>query len=61
LDVKVEGFNQQLTRGKRHEPFGLALDKRYAFRMGALRDLPPLEKAEQALYESEHWHVVTMP
>ena len=63
LAAKFEDFNQQLIQGKRkgYESFGLALEKGYAFRMGALRDLPSLEKAEQALPESEHCRVVARP
>jgi hypothetical protein len=46
---------------RRYEPFGIALDKRYAFRMGVRPVVyMPWREANQMLPASELWRVVTI-
>jgi hypothetical protein len=46
---------------RRYEPFGLAIDKRYAFRMGARPVIYlPSQEAERILEPAQYWRVVSM-
>jgi len=46
---------------RRYEPFGIALDKRYAFRMGARPVIyMPLREAEEIVAARELWRVVSI-
>jgi len=46
---------------RRYQPFGIAVDKRYAFRMGARPAVyMPWREAEQMLPADELWRVVTI-
>jgi hypothetical protein len=46
---------------RRYEPFGIAIDKRYAFRMGARPVIYlPWREAEELLAPEERWRVVTI-
>ena len=63
LDAKFKELNQLMIRGNRkgRAPFGVALDKRYAGRMGACAVIYlPLKKAEPLLPEPEHGGVVAV-
>ena len=63
FDVPIEDLRTILDHRnrRRYEPFGIALDKRYAFRMG-LRPViyMPWAEAEKLLAPEEHWRVVTI-
>jgi hypothetical protein len=46
---------------RRYEPFGLALERRYAYRMGARPVLyMPLAEAERIVPPDEQWRVVAL-
>ena len=60
-DAPIAELRQLLVRAnrRRYEPFGLALERRYAFRMGArpVFYMPQVE-AERLVPADEHWRVV---
>jgi hypothetical protein len=63
FDAPLGELGRLLTRSnrRRYEPFGLALDKRYAFRMGARPVVYlPWREAEQMLAVKELWRVVAI-
>jgi hypothetical protein len=63
FDASVGELGQVLVRSnrRRYEPFGVALDKRYAFRMGARPVLYiPWREARQILAEEERWRVAAI-
>jgi hypothetical protein len=61
-DAPITELRQLLVRAnrRRYEPFGLAFERRYAFRMGArpVFYMPRME-AERLVPANEHWRVVT--
>jgi hypothetical protein len=60
-DAPIAELRQLLVRAnrRRYEPFGLALERRYAFRMGARPVLyMPAAEAERIVPPDEHWRVV---
>jgi hypothetical protein len=62
-DAPIGELRQLLVRAnrRRYEPFGLALERRYAFRMGARPVLyMPAADAERIIAPDEHWRVVTL-
>ncbi len=62
-DAPVGELRRILARAnrKRYEPFGVAVEKRYAFRMGARPALyMPWSEAERLLIAEEWWRVVTI-
>ncbi|MDO8434645.1 MAG: hypothetical protein Q7S58_19790 [Candidatus Binatus sp.] len=63
FDVPIAELGALLDRRnrRRYEPFGIAIDKRYAFKTGArpVIYLPAIE-ARQILDEEERWRVVTI-
>ncbi|MGD0290669.1 MAG: hypothetical protein ABSC63_13560 [Candidatus Binataceae bacterium] len=63
FDATVGELGQLLARSnrRRYEPFGVALDKRYAFAMGARPVLyMPWREARLILAEEEWWRVATI-
>ncbi len=63
FDVPIAELGALLERRnrRRYEPFGIAIDKRYAFRMGARPVIYlPVDEALEILDESERWRVVTI-
>ena len=63
FDAPLSELNRLLSRDnrRRYEPFGIALDKRYAFRMGARPVIyMPWAEARRMLDEGELWRVVTI-
>lgn len=63
FDAPLVELNRLLDRRnrRRYEPFGIALDKRYAFRMGARPVVyMPWIEAERMLAAGELWRVVTI-
>ncbi len=63
FDVPIMELRTLLDRRnrRRYEPFGIAVDKRYAFKMGArpVIYLPP-DEARNILGAGERWRVVTI-
>jgi hypothetical protein len=62
-DATVSELGRLLVRSnrRRYEPFGVALDKRYAFGMGARPVLyMPWREARQILAEEEWWRVAAI-
>ena len=63
FDVPIAELRTILDRRnrRRYEPFGIAVDKRYAFKMGARPVIYlPWREAEKILGVDEHWRVVTI-
>jgi hypothetical protein len=63
FDASLAELNRLLVRDnrRRYEPFGIALDKRYAFLMGARPVIYlPWTEARQILDERELWRVVAI-
>jgi hypothetical protein len=63
FDAPLSELNRLLVRNnrRRYEPFGIAIDKRYAFAMGARPVIyMPWPEACQMLDEQELWRVVTI-
>jgi len=63
FDAPIAELSRLLTRPNRHryEPFGVALEKRYAFAMGARPVVYiPLAEARRILAEGELWRVVAI-
>ncbi len=63
FDASLDELEQILVRKnrRRYEPFGLALDKRYAFTMGARPALyMQWREAQGILAEKERWRVVAI-
>lgn len=63
FDVPVRDLRMLLDRRnrRRYEPFGIAIDKRYAFRMGARPVIyMPWDEAESLLAPGERWRVVAL-
>jgi hypothetical protein len=63
FDVPVRDLRLLLDRRNRHryEPFGIAIEKRYAFRMGARPAIyMPWREAENLLAPGERWRVVAL-
>ncbi len=63
FDAPVSELNLLLERRnrRRYEPFGIAIDKRYAFKMGARPVVyMPWHEAERILATAELWRVVTI-
>lgn len=63
FDVPLGDLSKLLSRAnrRRYEPFGIALDKRYAFRMGVRPAIyMPWREAELMLAQDEMWRVVSM-
>jgi hypothetical protein len=63
FDAPLGELSTLLERGnrRRYEPFGIAVDKRYAFRMGARPVIyMPWREAERILAADELWRVVVM-
>jgi hypothetical protein len=63
FDAPLSELNRLLGRAnrRRYEPFGIALDKRYAFRMGARPVIyMPWTEARRMLGQHELWRVVTI-
>src|SRR5258708_2070779 len=63
FDVPIMELGALLDRGnrRRYEPFGIAIDKRYAFRMGARPVIYlPVNEARAILAETERWRAVTI-
>jgi len=63
FDATVGELGQLLVRSnrRRYEPFGVALDKRYAFRKGARPVLYlPWREARQILAQEERWRVAAI-
>jgi hypothetical protein len=63
FDAPIAELRRLLTRANRHryQPFGVAIDKRYAFARGARPVIyMPLAEARRMLAEPELWRVVTL-
>lgn len=63
FDAPMEELSSLLTSRNRHryQPFGIAIDKRYAFSRGARPVIyMPLHEAEAILEPEEMWRVVTV-
>jgi hypothetical protein len=63
FDVPVRDLRVLLDprNRRRYEPFGIAIDKRYAFRAGARPVIyMPWREAENLLAPGERWRVVTL-
>ena len=63
FDIALPALSTVLTREnrRRYEPFGIAVDKRYAFRMGARPAIYlPWREAREAIAPAEHWRVVSI-
>ncbi len=63
FDAPMGELGRLLTRHnrRRYEPFGVAVDKRYAFKMGARPVIYlPVHEAEAALKAQEMWRVVSI-
>ena len=63
FDAPLRELGALLTRGNRYryEPFGVALDKRYAFRMGVRPVIyMPRREAERMVAADELWRVVDL-
>jgi hypothetical protein len=63
FDAPFGELKEILVRQNRHryQPFGIAIDKRYAFKMGARPVLyMPLPEAQRMLAEEELWRVVAI-
>jgi hypothetical protein len=63
FDVALSDLRILLERRnrRRYQPFGIAVDKRYAFRMGARPVIyMPWREAEGVLAPGERWRVVTL-
>jgi hypothetical protein len=63
FDVPVRDLPMLLDRRnrRRYEPFGIAIEKRYAFRMGARPVIyMPRREAENLLAPGERWRVVAL-
>lgn len=63
FDASLDELGRLLTRSnrRRYEPFGVAIDKRYAFGMGARPVLyMPWREARQMLAEEEWWRVAAI-
>jgi hypothetical protein len=63
FDVPIMELGALLDRRnrRRYEPFGIAIDKRYAFKMGARPVIYlPAAEARDILAEAERWRVVTI-
>jgi hypothetical protein len=63
FDVRWDELREYLAHRnrRRYEPFGIALDKRYAFRMGARPVIYlPSKEARRILPEDEMWRVVSL-
>ncbi len=63
FDAQMTELKQLLNRRnrRRYEPFGIAINKRYAFRMGARPVIYlPWREAQSIVAADEHWRVVTI-
>ena len=63
FDIELPALSAVLTREnrRRYEPFGIAVDRRYAFRMGARPVIYlPWREARGAIAPEEHWRVVSI-
>jgi len=63
FDAPIAELRRLLTRANRHryQPFGIAIDKRYAFARGARPVIyMPLVEARRMLPEDELWRVVAL-
>ena len=63
FDVPFAELGKHLARRnrRRYEPFGIAVDRRYAFRMGARPVIYlPLREARDVLAPREQWRVVNL-
>jgi hypothetical protein len=63
FDAPLSELNRLLVRNnrRRYEPFGIAMDKRYAFAMGARPVIyMPWSEASEMLDEQELWRVVAI-
>jgi hypothetical protein len=63
FDTPLSELNRLLVRNnrRRYEPFGIAMDKRYAFAMGARPVIyMPWPEASEMLDEQELWRVVAI-
>src|ERR1700691_6074732 len=63
FDVPTRDLRMLLDRRnrRRYEPFGIAIEKRYAFRMGARPVIyMPWREAESQLAPGERWRVVAL-
>jgi hypothetical protein len=63
FDVPIRDLRPLLDRRnrRRYEPFGIAIEKRYAFRMGARPVIyMPWREAESLLAPGERWRVVAL-
>jgi hypothetical protein len=63
FDVPLGDLSRLLSRAnrRRYEPFGIAIDKRYAFRVGARPAIyMPWREAGRMLAQEEMWRVVSM-
>ena len=63
FDVALSDLRILLSRRnrRRYQPFGIAIDKRYAFRMGARPVIYiPWREAERLLAPGERWRVVAL-
>lgn len=63
FDTPIAELQQLLTRANRHryQPFGIGIDKRYAFAQGARPVIyMPLREARRMLPEAEMWRVVAL-
>ena len=62
FDLALRELETVLTRKnrRRYEPFGIAVDRRYAFKMGARPVIyMPWREARAAIAAGEHWRVVS--
>lgn len=63
FDIALPDLRTVLIREnrRRYEPFGIAVDKRYAFKAGARPVIYlPWREAREAIAPEEHWRVVGM-
>ncbi|MGO9602008.1 MAG: hypothetical protein ACLQAT_01145 [Candidatus Binataceae bacterium] len=63
FDIALPGLRTVLVREnrRRYEPFGIAVDRRYAFKMGARPVIYlPWREAREVVAPAEHWRVVSM-
>ncbi len=63
FDIALPNLRTVLTREnrRRYEPFGIAVDRRYAFRMGARPVIYlPWREARETIAPAEHWRVVSL-